>query len=356
MANIKNLNILVLHHIDRDGYMAAACIEEYHYFEKDDNSTRKYVPVNYTQSIKDIITDDNESMVDLFDCADIVFLVDYSISTKENAEFIIKYADKVIWLDHHLSSINMIKEYPELKSISGLRIVGMSGALLTWIYVNGASNSFDTDIQNIYDPSEVFAFIEVKNIFVPTLIKYTHCYDVWDFDSVPDVEDFNFGYSTLNVEEMASHLYYGRDNERNPVVSAAIRNGRIIKNYVVEENTNIIKNIGIPFTLEYEDKKYSALLCNMPKPSSLKFGQYAFEYDILIPFWYEKKGGYSYSLYKGNYCSNLGLDVSAIAKMFGGGGHKNAAGFYLPATYKQLRPTSNSTINIKDFYNEVMFY
>jgi hypothetical protein len=35
-------------------------------------------------------------------------------------------------------------------------------------------------------------------------------------------------------------------------------------------------------------------------------------------------------IYHGNCADGFGADVSAIAKLYGGGGHRNAAGFTMP--------------------------
>lgn len=330
MREKKEVKTLILHHNDRDGYMAAACV----YYASIHNVCKKsrltFKEVDYTEYIKDMKIDEYSSMEEAFEDSDVIFLVDYSIQNKENAEFVLKYTDKVIWLDHHLSSINMSEEIPGLKEISGLRIVGVSGALLTWLWVNREARLFyNNGDQNIYEQEELEELLSRAECVIPSIIKFTHRYDIWDLDE--NVESFNFGYSKLDIHDMewaiADEVF--ADSDRS--VKMAINDGKVIRKFVVNENESIINSIGIPFELEDEDSKliYSVLLVNMPKGSSLKFGKYADEYDILMPFSYTKSGGISYSMYRGNNCKNHKLNLARIAGLFSGGGHAAAAGFFI---------------------------
>lgn len=329
MREEKLVKTLVLHHNDRDGYMAAACVQYASVYNACKKSELIFKEADYTEFIKDMEIDEYASMEEAFDKSDVIFLVDYSIQNKENAEFVLKYANKVIWLDHHLSSINTSEEIPELKEISGLRIIGVSGALLTWLWVNGEARLFYLSEQNIYEQDELEELLKKAECVIPPIIKFTHRYDVWDLDE--NVEAFNFGYSKLAIHDMEWEIADEVFTDTDRVVKTAINNGKVIKKYVINENESIINSIGIPFDLEDEDSKivYSVLLVNIPKGSSLKFGKYADEYDILMPFSYTKSGGFTYSMYRGNNCKNHKLNLARIAGLFGGGGHSAAAGFFI---------------------------
>jgi nanoRNase/pAp phosphatase (c-di-AMP/oligoRNAs hydrolase) len=62
--------------------------------------------------------------------------------------------------------------------------------------------------------------------------------------------------------------------------------------------------------------------CALPILSSQIFDTVKEDYDIMIPFCFDGKQ-WTVSM----YTKNKEIDVSIIAKKYGGGGHKNAAGF-----------------------------
>jgi oligoribonuclease NrnB/cAMP/cGMP phosphodiesterase (DHH superfamily) len=76
------------------------------------------------------------------------------------------------------------------------------------------------------------------------------------------------------------------------------------------------------FGFELEFEGYKAIACNAGAVSSQLFDSVANKYDLLIPFVFDGKK-WTVSLYtKRNH-----IDVAELAKKYGGGGHKQAAGF-----------------------------
>jgi nanoRNase/pAp phosphatase (c-di-AMP/oligoRNAs hydrolase) len=59
--------------------------------------------------------------------------------------------------------------------------------------------------------------------------------------------------------------------------------------------------------------------------NSQLFGDHINEYDACCVFHITKNKKWQYSL----YCANPNTDLSTIAELYGGGGHKNASGFHL---------------------------
>ena len=315
-------NVIVLHHNDRDGYVSAAvCLN---YLQRTGCSVQ-FKEVTYSEPL---ISCMKEGWVDM---VDVIIIVDYSISTKENIEFMEKYAEKITWIDHHKSSIDVENTHAVIKAIPGYRIVGISGAALCWLYfedTNSTNHKYLSSFMNISPdrvlPSVDVAALTVNNPFMPVLIKYTHRYDTWDLDN--DVINFNFGYNKENINNIAYDIY----NTSDALMMSYLMAGDSIKSYVVSESESIIRQTAKEFEmhipLEYKDisGSYSVLAVNMQKPSSLKFGIYASQYDILMPFSYNGKS-YTYSL----YTTKPTVDCAKIAELFGGGGHKSAAGFCL---------------------------
>lgn len=330
-------NILVLHHNDRDGYMSAAVIGDYYNNHYADKSNITYKEVDYTDKLCRLKIDDMylDAVLDHYE---IIFLVDYSISNIENHDFVKRHAGRIIWIDHHKSSFIPMND--DLKDIHGIRCIGLSGALLTWIYFN--EYMMFEKLQHVDELSKEEVDGYIKRRSVPDIIAYTHWYDVWNIDD--SVVKFNFGHYDLSInkmmndiiktDKMASPETYCNENP----ITKYIKDGKTIKDYIVHTHEKHIDQYGIPFTiiddLGEEPKEYSVIAVNMFQPTSLKFGRYADEYNILMPFYYSIDG-FSYSLYRGTNAPE-DLDVSVFAEDLGGGGHKGAAGFFIPQNKHQI--------------------
>src|SRR5699024_10760774 len=97
-----------------------------------------YLEADYVQPLEELIKSCGYNIEDY----DFIYLLDYSISTDENAKFVIDVnnssnLDKVTWIDHHKSSIDTIQKYSALKKLKGLRLVGVSATLLCWVLYFG---------------------------------------------------------------------------------------------------------------------------------------------------------------------------------------------------------------------------
>ena len=172
--------ILCLHHNDRDGYMATGCVLLKH----------TDMPV-YTKAVDYKEPLSEAYMEDQYEKADLIYLVDYSISTEANIEFAYKYRDKIVWIDHHASSLRTLEKEPELRHLAGYRCVGLSGALLAWVWYKADTlPMYLTYYIHMHD--ELVGDDEIiKALNPPTIILYTHLYDTWHIDD--RVVNFNFG-------------------------------------------------------------------------------------------------------------------------------------------------------------------
>lgn len=312
---------LIVHHTDNDGCGAAGVIS--YFFKNSHDITFK--PANYSEPLfskKDISKIANNY--------DKIFLVDYSISTKENADTVLELNDNtnVTWIDHHKSSIDMMNEYPRLANIDGYRIIGLSGAALSWLYIcklniGGLLVSSDImrldAINNSYhcvEPDQ--AIILLKRSLCPETIRYIHRYDIWDLDQ--NVKYFNYGYELTDPKKLYPSMYHkGIDKD---TVDNAIHKGRIISEYETQENARSCSNNAFEISIEYRGNIYKCLALNTSKCSSLTFEDNMSNYDICMPFYYTGD-----KWYHSMYTEKEGIDVSALCKAMGGGGHPQAAGY-----------------------------
>lgn len=319
--------VLIIRHTDRDGIVAAATIRcalrdgaIYAY----DNKEVMDIGMNYDKPLSDLNINP--------ECYDMIYLVDYSISTFENVKCVLEWTEwtKVIWLDHHASSIKIQNKYPELKDIRGYRINGISGAALAWIWSTNEDNFptyghesyFDqrylNDPEYVVPPNIVLDILEKENC--PDLIIYTHRYDIWDHSPL-DMRPvyFHYGYNPRTIDDVDyRELLYSTDSS----VDDYIEDGEERYNAIMKENESILKECGRKFTLETPDKNLRGIAINRPRGSSLMFGTEAENYDILCVFYFaESKWRVSLYTVK-DY-----INCEEICIKMGGGGHRKAAGF-----------------------------
>lgn len=328
---MKN-NILILHHNDRDGFMSAAVISSYletgrvfMHSQPDSNIVTK--TVNYEQPLKDVLEEclselkkvDNESDFSR------IYLVDYSISNERNANDMIYMNEhyELIWIDHHKSSIEYSKKNPKLETIKGMRLIGISGAGLCWLYYADCSDDITETILEyegtLNEMPRSIAIDILTKTNVPKFVLYTHRYDIFDLDD--SVLKFNYGYNTLNVQSMKKDI---EQNSPGYMIYEYINKGAIIKSYIDDQNKKLVKEFGTE--IEYHDGNtvYKGLAMNNIVFTSLVYGETIKEYDFVLTY-AKKKTCWRCSV----YTAKDGVDVSVIAKKFNGGGHEQAAGFYL---------------------------
>ena len=315
-------SVLIVHHCDNDGYGAAAIIA--HAIGKDKVD---YIEASYEVPLNKLIKNTNYRAI---------YFVDYSISTKENALFIMKLNKErdVIWIDHHKSSIDMIEEMPELSDLYGYRVIGISGTGLSWIY---ALNHLALDREGVTDTllnattarieqvSDTYTTIskEMGNVFLrklmcPKTLHLINRWDIWDIDD--RVLDFNYGLDISRPEDLLSIF---RSEEIDFQTQAkAIHDGVVIRRHVEKEDKENCDKNGFEIKIQYENNTYSCFCLNTNHFSSLAFGDRVNDYDIVMPFNYNGRK-WRYSM----YTVKTGVDCSRIAKQFAGGGHPQAAGF-----------------------------
>ena len=314
--------ILIVHHCDNDGYGAAAIIA--HAIGKDKVD---YIEASYEVPLKKLIKNTNYRAI---------YFVDYSISTKENALFVMELNKErdVIWIDHHKSSIDMIEEMPELSDLYGYRVIGISGTGLSWIYalnhlalnVSGFKDyelkSIEARMEQVSDTytaiSKDMGNVFLRKLMCPKTLHLINRWDIWDIDD--RIIDFHYG---LDIDSPRDLLRVFESEEIDYQTQAkAINDGAKICRYIQKEDKESCDKNGFEIKIQYENKTYSCFCLNTNHFSSLAFGDRVNDYDIVMPFNYNGRK-WRYSM----YTVKNDVDCSKIAKQFAGGGHPQAAGF-----------------------------
>ncbi len=225
---------------------------------------------------------------------EVVYIVDFSIKPDEMRE-LLKVTKNIEWIDHHITAI---KEYINEKiSVGGHQLVSIdgikrSGAWLAYDYIHGP-----------YNPHTVF----------PKWIEYVSDFDTWTH-SDPNSMLFKLGSDLYDQHPYDGDLWPQISKDINHIILA----GEVISRYTEQTNTEYLEN----YSYEVLFEGYKCLVCNRRSNSSL-FSEKINQYDMVIPFCFNGKEWILslFSLKDNVHCGE-------IAKKYGGGGHKGAAGFH----------------------------
>lgn len=301
------MKTLIIHHNDLDGVASAAIASMY---EKSKGREVEYMMVSYADRSFD------------FRGFDRVYVLDFSfgretrkVLTEAGKEGIVP-----VWIDHHKTAFEKDEEFElfgdgtpflgEEDMIPGIRRVGTAACELTWEF-----------------------FFPDKN--TPMLIQYLGTYDVWNKDRFnwDNVMHIQYGARAafgLDVDKVVDFL------ENNGCLECLMRNGIMVLNFIKLKNEGECKT----FAFEAMVEGYRAICMNTTEFNSQTFESVYNEskHDLMMPFCYQESE-WRCSLY-----TTKDIDVSEIAKGFGGGGHKQAAGFQLP-TEKMMKLFTNKVLN-----------
>jgi oligoribonuclease NrnB/cAMP/cGMP phosphodiesterase (DHH superfamily) len=266
----------VYHHNDLDGRCAAFWIK---YFNKE--SKIEFIECNYNMEIPINKIDKNEE----------IWIVDFSFPI-DLMRKVLDMTPNVIWIDHHKTAVDKYKDFtPTLK---GLRKDGTAGCVLAYQFCS-----------NNYIPE-----------MVPEFTRLIGNYDVWNFK---DGDDSDLFYTAMLGHDSNPEKGVWENLIDSPnFLIRIIKEGKIIKNWNKEWAKNYLKS----WAFETEFEGYNCIAMNLAQCGSKYFDSVSDKYDIMLPFVFNGEN-YSVSLY------STKIDVSEIAKKYGGGGHRGAAGMTL---------------------------
>lgn len=246
-----------------------------------------------------------------------VVICDFSFSV-EGMKYLLERCgnDEVIWIDHHISAINKIKEAG--LHIQGIRDINKAGCELTWQY-----------------------FWKTKPTHrMPDVVRLLGRYDVWDHNDA-DILPFHYGmnqYNTNPAYDMSLWimLLSGTKNTiikdlRKTIFDQILEEGKLIERYQDKQNEIKCKHaFYCSFKGQFERYRIIGLL-NVSGSLSFKSIWDPEKFDIMMTANYD---GINWvcSL----YTDEKDVDVSEICVQHGGGGHKGAAGFSTPDLFALL--------------------
>lgn len=235
-----------------------------------------------------------------------IYIVDYSISPEE-MDKLREITKNIIWIDHHITAIQKYKGYPH--EIAGLRYSGVAGCELSYVYLFHMVSITDkiTQVSNFK--------MDMLNT-CPIFCKLIGDRDVWTWKYGNDTKFFCLGMDGCENEpydEIWMNLF-----NFNKLTYDIIKDGSIMQRY----KESYAKDYVTSKAFETSFEGYNVLAMNVAIAGSDWFDSInKSQYDILMVFSTGTGRYWSYSLYSDT------VDVSEIAKKYGGGGHKGAAGF-----------------------------
>lgn len=235
-----------------------------------------------------------------------VLMLDFSLRTREENDALAASTRSFQILDHHKTAEAVLKDAPY--AIFDMK---RSGAGLAWDYLFGKDRKWETtrDCEWVYERLWYVNYVEDR--------------DLWNW-KLPNSREICAYLGTLPF------VFSEWDNLDHLHTSTILNLGQgalaHIQHYV-REAVKQAKVSVVPSTSNFpiQDWGRSIAVLNVPYLNCSEVGnELANSYDISLT-WFERGDGITqFSLRSvGDY------DISAFAKAFGGGGHRNAAGFQM---------------------------
>lgn len=228
-----------------------------------------------------------------------VLIVDFSFP-KDVIESLAEKARQVVILDHHKTAMEDLSGFPKIgidedPSDRGEKILvhfdmNRSGASLAWRFCH-------------------------KTNWTPSIISYIEDRDLW-LHSLPDTKEINIAIASYDMDfELWDRLAEGNLDE-------IVHEGKAI----LRHSTKVCKAIASSATVGGWEGFDGVPVVNCPSIYSSDVGNYLLSVYPKAPFsvCYNVNGPMTVFSLRSD---DSRLDVSEICKRFGGGGHRNAAGF-----------------------------
>lgn len=279
------MNRIFFHKMDHDGKLSGAIARKY--FEEKKEPFYLY-PYNYDQPLP----------IGEFDKTDKIFFLDVVCQPYTGMQALIDSGYDVIICDHHKSFL----ETEIHKQTKGNCSLDFAGCELTWKY---------------FYPNEP----------VPEFVRLLGRYDMWDKyneEWETRILPFQWGMRNNRTDPVNYYAIWDdlfHDNDQS-IMNAIMEEGQIILNYQKKMYANYTATYS--FEAKLENHPELRLIClNSPGGNSMMFDEKwdPLLYDAMFVF-VCKGDSYICSLY-----TVKDLDLSVIAKSYGGGGHAQACGF-----------------------------
>jgi oligoribonuclease NrnB/cAMP/cGMP phosphodiesterase (DHH superfamily) len=222
-------------------------------------------------------------------CAQVV-LVDFSLPLGDMER--LAEGRKLVWIDHHKTSLAQLGE--AMAEIPGERSLEAAACVLTW-------QTFFPDVP------------------MPWAVALIGDRDIWKMD-YPETRAFSEGLFQEEIEPSNDRLWRRLLRGDEDLLRQLIERGRVLYEARLKSIKNIVSHNGFKTSFEGHD----TLVVNHPGNGDI--GEYIRRAGFTLAYCYVEvvRNGVlqtTVTLYSDQ------IDVSEIARKYGGGGHRGAAGF-----------------------------
>jgi len=218
---------------------------------------------------------------------------------------------RVIWIDHHKSSI---ESHPA--NIAGYRIDGVAACRLAWQWFLDQWRKSTGMVTLLPDKTE---YVE-RRVVEPMAVRLAGEYDIWDKRD-PLAEVFQFGLRSRNLDPV-DWLDMLEPDEENTRLTELLESGQLLQRYQQNQDASLMYR---SLMVDFDGLKFLAL--NTARCNSLTFASKDIPetgHDALMGFYWTGMK-FKVSLYHAKHRTDI--DLSQIAVKHGGGGHRGACGF-----------------------------
>jgi oligoribonuclease NrnB/cAMP/cGMP phosphodiesterase (DHH superfamily) len=248
---------------------------------------------------------------------DVIYMVDFSLSAHDMEKLArfqglkdCKASPNFFWIDHHKGIIDEMEKKKTPRDgvwIRGYQQSGTAACELVWWYLFGSPT--------------------------PMFIRLLSCYDVWRHDDKEFdwdiIERFQYGFKAQSRDPKDDIMFWVNwfntskfdEDDQFSVVKSISNDGKIVQSYVEDRFKSTLKDRS--YKIDWEG--YKCLVVNSdPYIANYMTRSNSFQnFDIAIN--YANKNGKSWEVSLRAVRDNI--DLSELAKKYGGNGHKKAAGF-----------------------------
>lgn len=280
---------------------------------------------------------------------DIIFITDLSFTQKSKSTLfnLCKDADKVIWVDHHQSSLDLCnnEEFRKEMPMNLFAFIGNGGCgalnafrLIQSVYYtqvpSGINDEYNTILKDILKGNDVYNIYilpdDLSYIGVPFWLMHVDDYDrfvlkypcTMDFINGMNIVDTRTVIKDNETGKLIMNNFY-KDLESDDVfVDKCIEAGSTINSYL---DNRYARELSHTFEVTVNDKDGNdrVILCKNAHHNSINFLHKFEEYDAVSIFYFNGKG-WIHSVYAKDSST---FDCKEFCERYGGGGHFHAAGF-----------------------------
>lgn len=221
-----------------------------------------------------------------------IILVDFSYK-RDVLEKMLRTASSITILDHHISAADDLAELMAKGAIDGVFDMHRSGAMITWHWFNQGQPA-------------------------PRLIEYIQDRDLWSFklDGTREITSALSSYA-FDFEVWDKFMHASAEELQELKIE-----GKAIERKLQKD----IKELIVSGVRRMKIAGYDVPVLNVPSAYVSDAGHLMSAGEPFAACYWDHRDGRSFSLRSDNLDRNS-INVADIAKKYGGGGHRNAAGF-----------------------------